>query len=146
METKLRISGILPYSFVNGDGARMVVFVQGCEHHCPGCQNPETWDFNGGEEVPIEWIVDKYKRYRHADGITLSGGDPFFQQEACVELLKLLPGVNVWIYTGFEYEDICDTELAQMANVLVTGPFIKELACEGKMYGSSNQKIIRKET
>jgi anaerobic ribonucleoside-triphosphate reductase activating protein len=142
---KLRISGILPYSFVNGDGTRTVVFVQGCEHHCPGCHNPETWDFNGGEEVPVEWIVDTYKRCKYADGITISGGDPFYQQEACVELLKLLPGVNVWIYTGFEYEDICDTELAQMADVLVTGPFIKELACEDKMYGSSNQKIIRKE-
>lgn len=145
MESKLRIAGILPYSFINGDGARTVVFVQGCEHHCPGCHNPETWDFNGGEEVTIEWIVDKYKRCKYADGITLSGGDPFYQQEACVELLKLLPGVNVWIYTGFEYEDICDTELAQMADVLVTGRFVQELACEGKMYGSSNQKIIRKE-
>lgn len=142
---KLRIAGVLPVSFVNGDGARYVVFTQGCGHHCPGCQNPDTWDFGGGFEVSVELLAAEIKKYRLLDGITLSGGDPFFQQEACVELLKLLPGVNVWIYTGFEYDDIRHTQLAKMADVLVTGKFIKELACEGKMYGSSNQKIIRKE-
>lgn len=140
----MRISGILPCSFVNGDGARYVVFTQGCGHHCHGCQNPETWDFNGGFEVAVAEIATNYKRRKLLDGITLSGGDPFFQQEACVELLKLLPGVNVWIYTGFEYDEVKDTELAQMADVLVTGKFIKELACDGEMYGSSNQKIIRR--
>lgn len=140
----IRIAGTLPCSFVNGDGARYVIFTQGCLHHCPECQNPETWSFSGGTEVSVEWLAAEFKKRKLLDGITLSGGDPFFQQEACVELLKLLPGVNVWVYTGFEYEDICHTELAKMADVLVTGKFIKKLACEGKMYGSSNQKIIRK--
>lgn len=140
----MRISGILPCSFANGDGARYVVFVQGCKHYCAGCQNPETWDFDGGYEITIQEIADDFKKRRLLDGITLSGGDPFFQQKACVDLLKLLPSVNVWVYTGFEYEDICNTELAKMANVLVTGKFVKELSCEGKMYGSSNQKIIRR--
>ena len=142
----IRIAGVLTCSFVNGDGARYVVFTQGCRHHCPDCHNPETWDFNGGFEVSVASLAAEFKRKRLLDGITLSGGDPFFQQKACVELLKLLPGVNVWIYTGFEYEDIKNTELAQMADVLVTGPFIKELLCTGEMYGSSNQRIIRKES
>jgi anaerobic ribonucleoside-triphosphate reductase activating protein len=140
----VKISGILPCSFVNGDGARYVVFVQGCKHHCDGCQNPETWNFDGGYEITVQEIAEDFKKHRLLDGITLSGGDPFFQQDACLNLLNLLPGVNVWIYTGFEYEDICDTELAKMADVLVTGKFVKELSCEGKMYGSSNQKIIRR--
>ena len=95
--------------------------------------------------MDVATIADDFKHHRLFDGITLSGGDPFFQQDECVELLKLLPGVNVWIYTGFEYEEICDTELAQMADVLVTGRFVQELVCECKMYGSSNQRIIRKE-
>lgn len=140
----MKIAGILPCSFVNGDGARYVVFVQGCSHHCSGCQNPETWDFDGGTEMTVEEIAADFKKRRLLDGITLSGGDPFFQQKACVELLNLLPGVNVWIYTGFEYEEICHTELAKRADVLVTGRFVQELACDGKMYGSSNQKIIRR--
>lgn len=141
----MRIAGILPSSFVNGEGARYVVFAQGCRHHCDGCQNPETWDFDGGFEISVEEIVSQFKKRRLLDGITLSGGDPFFQQEECVKLIKLLEPVNVWIYTGFEYEEIKDTELAKLADVIVTGRFIKELACEGKMYGSENQKIIRRQ-
>lgn len=140
----MRISGILSPSFVNGEGTRYVVFLQGCPHHCPSCQNPDTWDFNGGIEVPVETIAKDFKSKKLLDGITLSGGEPFAQQKACIELLKLLPGVNVWIYTGYEYEDIQNTELAKLADVLVVGRFIESLKCEGKMYGSSNQKIIRK--
>lgn len=140
----MRIAGILPCSFVNGDGARFVVFTQGCGHHCPGCQNPETWDFSEGFEISATEIASLYKTHRLLDGITLSGGDPFYQQEACLKLLDLLPGVNVWIYTGYEYEDICDTPLAKRADVLVVGPFVEDLRCEEKMYGSSNQRIIRK--
>jgi anaerobic ribonucleoside-triphosphate reductase activating protein len=141
----LRINGIIPCSFVNGEGARYVVFVQGCHHHCDGCQNQETWDFNGGFEMPVSEIASDFKKRRLLDGITLSGGDPFFQQEECVKLVRLLEPVNVWIYTGFEYEEIKDTELANLADVIVTGRFVKELSCEGKMYGSENQKIIRRE-
>ena len=140
----MRVAGLLPASLVNGDGVRYVVFTQGCKHHCPGCHNPETWAFNGGNEVPVEWIAAEYKKRKLLDGLTLSGGDPFYQQEECMELLRLLPGVNVWIYTGFEYEEIKDTELAQRADVLVTGPFIRDLKCEGKPYGSSNQQVIRR--
>lgn len=143
--SKIRIAGTLPCSFVNGDGARYVVFTQGCGHRCPGCQNPETWDFDGGFITTVEEIAADYKKRRLLDGITLSGGDPFFQQEACVELLKLLPeATNVWVYTGFEYEDIQHTQLVKRADVLVTGRFVEQLRCDGKMYGSSNQKIIRK--
>lgn len=140
----MRISGTLPVSFINGDGARYVVFLQGCAHGCPGCQNPETWDFDGGYEVEVAEIAADYRSRRLLDGLTLSGGDPFYQQEACLELLDKLPGVNVWIYTGFEYEEIAETELAKRANVLVVGPFVEELRCEGQMYGSSNQRIIRR--
>jgi anaerobic ribonucleoside-triphosphate reductase activating protein len=140
----MRINGILPCSFNNGDGCRYVVFVQGCKHKCDGCHNPETWDFCGGYDYPVEAIVHDYKKRKYIDGITLSGGDPFFNQKECVELLKAIEPKSVWIYTGFEYDDIKDTELALMADVLVTGRFVKELICEGKMYGSSNQKIIRR--
>lgn len=141
----MRIAGILPFSLVNGEGVRYVVFVQGCKHHCKGCHNPETWDFAGGEEKTVEEIAEDFKRRKLRDGITLSGGEPFLQQEECLKLLNLLPNVNVWIYTGFEYEEIKDTELAKRADVLVVGRFVEELKCDGKMYGSSNQRIIKKE-
>ena len=141
----MRVAGTIPCSFVNGDGARYVVFTQGCVHHCPGCQNPDTWDPVGGTEIPAAEIAADFRKRRLLDGITLSGGDPFCQQEACMELLDLLPGVNVWIYTGYEYKEICDTPLAQRADVLVVGPYREELRCDGQMYGSSNQRIIRRD-
>ena len=140
----MRVAGTLPCSFVNGDGSRYVVFTQGCVHHCHGCQNPETWDFKGGTEMTATEIATDFRKRRLLDGITLSGGDPFCQQEACLELLDMLPGVNVWIYTGYEYEEIADTELAKRADVLVVGRFMEDLRCEGQMYGSSNQRIIRR--
>ena len=121
-----------------------MVFVQGCAHHCNGCQNPDTWDFDGGTEVSVEELAEQIRATKHIDGITLSGGDPFYQQEECVKLLKLLPGINVWAYTGFTYEQIKDTELAQMCDVIVDDRFIESLKCEGKMYGSTNQRIVKK--
>lgn len=141
----MRVAGILPCSFVNGEGSRYVVFTQGCPHRCKGCHNPETWDFTSGAEMEVAEIAEDFRKHRLLDGITLSGGDPFCQQEECFALLDLLPDVNVWIYTGYEHEEICDTPLAKRADVLVVGKFVKELRCEGKMYGSSNQRIIKKE-
>ena len=141
----MRIAGILPCSFVNGEGARYVIFLQGCKHHCKGCHNPETWNFDGGTEIGVKEIAEDFRKRKLLDGITLSGGDPFYQQESCLELLSFLPGVNVWIYTGFEYDEISETELAKKADVLVVGKFVEELKCDGQYFGSSNQKIIRRE-
>lgn len=142
----MRIAGFLPVSLVNGEGVRMVVFLQGCGHRCPGCQNPGTWDFNGGVETDVHEIAARYLKRAHLlDGITLSGGDPFYQQEECVKLLKLLPDTNVWIYTGFLHEEIAETELACLADVIVDGPYVEALRCEDKYYGSSNQRIVRRQ-
>lgn len=140
----MRVAGINPCSLVNGDGIRFVIFCQGCLRHCKGCQNPDTWDVHGGNEIPVEQIVnDILKRSAFIDGITLSGGEPFLQQEECIKLLKLLPNtLNIWIYTGFKYEEIWNTELANLADFLVDGAFEQENRVLGKPYGSSNQRII----
>lgn len=143
----MRIAGFNPCSLVNGDGVRYVIFTQGCFHQCKGCQNPDTWDPKGGYEIDItDLAADILKRWnsKKIDGITLSGGDPYFQQTDCRHLLKLLPrDLNVWIYTGFEYEKIKDLELTSLADVIVDGRFEASKRCEGKPYGSSNQRIIR---
>ena len=143
----MRIAGVNPCSLVNGDGLRYTIFTQGCFHQCKGCQNPDTWDPNGGYEVSIDKLAaDILKRWNMniIDGITLSGGDPYYQQTECRQLLKMLPkNLNVWIYTGFKYEKIKDLELTSLANVIVDGKFEVSKRCEGKPYGSSNQRIIR---
>ena len=145
---KMRIAGIETFSMVNGEGCRFVIFTQGCAHHCKQCHNPETWDFNGGTEIDTDDLAQQIsaKLKKHPlDGITLSGGDPFYQQDACCDLLKKLPkGTNVWCYTGFRYEDIKNTELAQLCDTIVDGEFVASQKCDGKMYGSNNQRIIRK--
>lgn len=142
----MRIAGFNPCSLVNGDGVRYVIFTQGCFHQCKGCQNPDSWDPKGGYELSIEALAaDILSRWRRGliDGVTLSGGDPYYQQTECRQLLKLLPReMNVWIYTGFKYEDIKDLELTSLADILVDGKFDMSKRCEGMPYGSSNQRII----
>ena len=141
----MRIAGTIPYSVANGEGVRFVVFVQGCAHKCFNCHNPGTWDFNGGEYISPGDLAALIRSKPYIDGVTLSGGDPFYQEAACLELMEHLPAdTDLWVYTGFEYDEIKDTELAKRADVLVTGPYIEELRCLGKMYGSSNQEIHRR--
>ena len=139
----MRIAGTLSCSFVNGEGARYVVFVQGCKHNCKGCQNPDTHDFDGGYEVSVEELAEDIRSHRMIDGITLSGGDPFEQKEECCKLIRMLEPVDVWCYTGYTYDQIKDTELAKLCDVIVDGPFEIDKRVKGKMYGSSNQRIIR---
>ncbi len=143
----MRIAGKLSCSFVNGEGIRYVIFCQGCPHHCPGCHNKETWDFSGGQVVSIDDLVNDICSHNHIDGITLSGGEPFCQHDECVELIKRLPKhLNVWIYTGYEYDDIKDYELTKLADYIVVGKFIESKKVIGKFYGSSNQRIIDTKT
>ena len=137
-------------SIVDGDGIRTVIWFQGCKHHCRECQNPETWNFDGGMEVDIEDIKNEMKKLKYQTGVTLSGGDPFFQADAAAEIAKFAHSIdlNVWCYTGFTYEDIIDAndekmELLKNTDVLVDGRFEidkKSLAC--KFRGSTNQRII----
>ena len=142
----IRIAGVRPCSLVNGPGVRYVIFTQGCPHHCDGCQNPGTWDLEGGYLVHIQDLVDDITvRYAQGliDGVTISGGEPFIQQEACIRLLGKIPAdINVWIYTGYKFEDIWLRDLTRMADVIVDGRFEKDKLVEGEMYGSSNQRII----
>lgn len=148
---KVRLaSNLQSDSIVDGDGIRTVIWFQGCKHHCKDCQNPETWNFDGGMEVDIEDIKEQLKKLKYQTGITLSGGDPFFQASAATEIAKFAHsiGLNVWTYTGFTYDEIINAnddkmELLKNTDVLVDGRFEidkKSLAC--KFRGSTNQRVI----
>ena len=139
----MRINGVLTSSLVNGDGIRYVIFLQGCPHHCDGCQNPDTWDPKGGYEISVEDLVADIKKRHLIDGITLSGGEPFMQQEECCKLIGLLPdNLDIWVYTGFRYEEVAHMPLAKVADYIVDGRFEMDNLAVGKMYGSNNQRII----
>ena len=75
-------------SIVDGPGLRTVIWTQGCSHHCRGCQNPQTWDFEGGADVPIDIVLEAIDELEYQDGITFSGGDPMYQPESCNIIAK----------------------------------------------------------
>ncbi len=136
-------------SIVDGEGIRTVVWTQGCPHGCKGCHNPSTHDFDGGALVDVSEIVDEIKELKGQDGITLSGGDPVCQSEACIELCKAAHevGMNVWCYTGFTYEAMLKNPkyraLLENVDVLVDGKFIlEEKSYDLYFRGSRNQRII----
>ena len=149
----MRIAGTIPCSLVNGPGIRYVIFTQGCPHKCFGCQNPETWDPDGGVVVSMNTIVvDIYNRRRELDGLTISGGEPFMQERELCSFIYNLQYVfrnsdfDIWLYTGYEWEDIKDRPLTKLVDVVVTGRFQQANKVAGKLYGSSNQKVINAKT
>ena len=146
----IRLAGsILFDSIVDGPGLRAVVFFQGCTHNCKGCQNPQTHSFEGGFKSNTNNIVKEILNNPMQTGVTLSGGDPFFQYEGVTEIAKILKeqNINIWCYTGFKFEELIKKQeyknLLQYINVLVDGPYIESLkSYDLKFKGSSNQRII----
>lgn len=145
----LRIAAIEKEDVLNGPGIRTVIYLQGCSKRCPGCHNPSTWDYNGGQLVTEEYLLQEIDSDFLADGVTFSGGEPFDQAKALISLVKKIKerNKNIWIYTGYTVEEILadsiKAELFYLADVVVDGPFIKELRYpEVPFRGSSNQRII----
>lgn len=144
---KIRIAGIVPESFVDGEGIRFAIFMQGCLRNCPGCHNPATHDLNGGKIFDTEEIISAMKKNPLVSGLTLSGGEPFLQIPPAVELAKAAKnfGLNVWCYTGFKFEEIPagGEELLQNIDVLVDGEYIEDLRdLDLSFRGSKNQRVI----
>ncbi len=149
---KLRIAGTVNDSIVDGPGIRFTIFTQGCPHNCKGCHNPQTHDFDGGELVDTDTLLEKIKSNPLLDGVTFSGGEPFCQAQTLAALgaeVKKL-GMNVITYTGYTFEQLYKDrdkngweELLTVTDYLIDGPFILEQKdWEIKFRGSSNQRYI----
>lgn len=147
----LRIAGTVNDSVVDGPGIRYVIFTQGCPHHCPGCHNPQTHDFSGGEDADVEKILAEIFENPILSGVTFSGGEPFCQAESLVSIAKILKekGKHLMIYTGYLLEQLQKMEnpsvhkLLELADVIVDGPFIMEEKNLTLSYrGSENQRVI----
>lgn len=141
---------------LNGDGLRVVLWVAGCNHGCPGCQNPITWDVNGGlpfTQAEKEEIFEELDK-DYISGITFSGGDPLHPANrdtvgAFIEEIKeLYPNKTVWLYTGYLWEEIRDFPFISFIDVIVDGKFVqKQKENTLKWKGSRNQRVINvKET
>ena len=148
----MRYSKIRKMDISNGPGVRVSIFMQGCTFNCKGCFNPETHDFNGGEEFDDEVIdrVLKLCENKNIKGLSILGGEPMHPKniEGTTKLAKAfkekMPEKTIWVWTGFTFDkDLKDKEALKYIDVIVDGQFKEELKNPTLMWrGSSNQRVI----
>lgn len=147
----IAIYGTAGQSIVDGPGLRYSVFTQGCSHACDGCHNGDSWDYDGGRRYRISDLLDDMQRDPLCNGLSVSGGDPFYRISETTELVsearRRMPSITVWIWSGFRYEELMEdadaARLLSICDVLVDGPFIASLRDpELAWRGSSNQRVI----
>lgn len=142
---------ILPCDMLNGEGLRVVLWVSGCIHDCPGCFNKETHDPNSG--IKFEYSTLKEIMYYldndYIDGLTLTGGDPLYPANRevilglCEYVKEKLPQKTIWLYTGYLYENIKDLKILDFIDVLCDGPYISYEKNDAIHWvGSTNQRVI----
>ena len=149
---KLRIAGTVNDSIVDGEGIRFTIFVQGCPHHCEGCQNPQTHDFNSGTLADTDDLIKKIKENPLLDGVTFSGGEPFCQARILADMGRKIKsmGLDIVTYTGYTFEELYADknkngwgELLSVTDYLVDGKFILALkSYDIKFRGSTNQRYL----
>lgn len=154
----MRYAGINYNDMCAAPGVSVTLFTQGCPHHCEGCHNPETWDFNGGKEFTPE-VLRKIVAGLTKNGVKRSfcimGGEPLCEQNTLLTLMTIqyvkqrLPEVKIYLWTGYYYEELLKSPdpkiplILKEVDVLIDGPFVKPLRdITLKMRGSSNQNII----
>ena len=130
-------------SLVDGPGVRTVVFFQGCDLRCKGCQNPSTWEMKNGTEMTTDELVTILKKEVVNKKVTFSGGEPLMQVDALIDIVKKLEGFDITVYTGHEFEEV-PQELLDNITYIKTGSFKEELKSTVKPYvGSMNQEFRR---
>ena len=154
----MRYAGIIKNDVAAGEGVCVTFFSQGCSRHCPGCHNPETWDFDGGYEFTQDTLDRVIKALKANDvqrNFCIMGGEPlnpenlFLTDLIITEVKKCYPDIKIYLWTGYTYKELLDRSekllqnILESINVLIDGPFIQEerditLA----MRGSRNQHII----
>ena len=147
----MRYHNITKDDMLNGEGLRTVLWVAGCSHNCPGCHNPVTWDVRGGlpfdEAAKEELFAELEKDY--ISGVTFSGGDPLHPanresiSHLAEEIRRRYPNKTIWLYTGYDWEQICGLSLLKYIDVAVDGEFMERYKDSSLHWkGSSNQRVI----
>lgn len=154
----MRYAGIIKNDVAAGQGVCVTFFTQGCDQHCPGCHNPQTWDFDGGYEFTQE-TMDKIIQALKANGVQrnfcIMGGEPLHKNNLFLtnlvinEVRKIYPNIKIYVWTGYIYEDLVEKKEKLLQNifsnidVLIDGPFIRDQRdITLPMRGSRNQRII----
>ncbi len=145
----LSVISIIEDTMVDGPGFRTAIYCAGCKHHCKGCHNPQSWDFNNGKMMSTRQIMDIIKQDPFAN-VTFSGGDPMFQPEGFTELaeaIRMETNKTIWCWTGYKFEMLLrmpkQRRLLELIDVLVDGPFIEAQKDPDLLFrGSRNQRLI----
>ena len=147
----MRWAKIRTEDIANGPGFRVSIYVQGCNNHCPGCFNPETWDFQGGREFNNA-VKNKFLELgnnKKIAGFSILGGEPLQQGKDMLDLVKEIketyPDKTIWMWTGCVYEELTpeQLEIVKYVDVLIDGRFDEKLKSLRSRYkGSSNQRVI----
>ncbi len=144
----IRVLDIKYGTSVDGIGLRTSIYCAGCDNHCHGCHNPQSWDKNGGEPISVEVL---FKHIVDADmNVTFTGGDPMLRPEAFIELAQMIKNntnKNIWCYTGYSFEDLLQhpvrRKLVELCNVIVDGRYVEsERDLSLHFRGSRNQRVI----
>lgn len=154
----MRYSGLIKNDITAAPGLCVSFFTQGCPHHCPGCHNPETWDFNRGKEFTndtLKEILEALTAQNIHRNLCIMGGEPLCQENAFLtrliiqEVRKHVPETKIYIWSGYTYEELksCGNphivDSLREADVLIDGPYIEaERDITLPMRGSRNQRVI----
>ena len=154
----MRYSGIIKNDFSSAPGVCVTVFVQGCPFRCPGCHNPETWNFAGGKEFNSSTLEEVFQALTANNihrNLCIMGGEPLCKENLPLTALlveavkKNFPNIKIYIWTGYIYEELLKSNDIQLKNIisqincLIDGPYIEaERDVTLKMRGSRNQRII----
>jgi anaerobic ribonucleoside-triphosphate reductase activating protein len=155
----MRYSGIMPNDFIDGTGVSVSYWTQGCEKRCPGCQNPETWDFNGGAQIEIEDLIQKIIARISANGIirnfSVLGGEPLAPQNRnntqyiIARVREVYPDIKIYLWTGYTLEELQEensvilNDILSRVDILIDGRYDEtQRDITLPLRGSSNQRIL----
>lgn len=150
----LRVLRVFDETILDGEGLRLSIYLSGCHHRCPGCHNPDSWLASRGrllDEAYLSELIEKILSNELLDGVTLSGGDPFYNPAGLCELLERIKGAcgcSIWCYTGYYIEELLEDPYCRQAlswiDTLVDGPYVESLMSPHLAFrGSSNQRILK---
>ena len=160
MVLNVKFAAINKNDFINGEGVCVSLWMQGCPHHCKGCHNPEQWDFNGGNEIDIDILINEILIAIEANGIqrnfSILGGEPMAQRNISntlyilEQIKKHFPKIKTYVWTGYTIEELLslyNKEILQNIDILIDGRFVlAERDITLKLRGSKNQRILYKGT
>lgn len=150
----MRYTKIKDNDVANGIGITMSLWTQGCPHHCPGCFNQETWDFQGGEEFTrknLEYILENIDKNNVRRNLAILGGEPLCPEnvegvlDLCKEFKRIYPDRKIYLWSGYVFEEFNprQREILNYIDILVDGPFqLKNRNLSLTLRGSSNQRVI----